>query len=191
MPWGESIVGTLLDDVEGVNRDLVGAVDALGEDLFHRWRGGTAPSIAFHLWHVARWADLFQSRVSTFSSGLARLGPREQVWTSRHLVDAWKMSGALGINESGWGLDDDASATLALPSRTDVVAYAEASFAAVEEVFISLRDDELLERTGNFYDDEPWTVLDHFGWYTGHSSRHLGMIEALKGVFGIRGTVTS
>jgi hypothetical protein len=58
------------------------------------------------------------------------------------------------------GLDDDASATLALPSRTDVVAYAEASFVTVEEVFTSLRDDELLERTGNFYDDEPWTVLD-------------------------------
>ncbi len=101
------------------------------------------------------------------------------------------MSGPLGINDSGWGLDDDASAALPLPRRNDVVTYAEASFLAAEEVFACLRDDELLERTANFYNDEPWTVLDHFGWYSGHSSRHLGMIEALKGVFGIRGTATS
>jgi hypothetical protein len=40
-------------------------------------------------------------------------------------------------------------------------------------------------------EDEPWTVIDHFGWYTGHGARHLGMIEALKGVLGVRGTATS
>lgn len=191
MPWGGSIVGTLVVDIEGVNRSFLDVVDALDEDVFHRRHGGTAPSIAFHLWHVARWADLFQSRVSTFSGRLERLGPREEIWTSRHVADAWEMSGALGINDSGWGLDDDASAALPLPSRTDVVAYAQGSFAAVEEVFAFLRDDELLDPTGNLYDDEPWAVLDHFGWYTGHSSRHLGMIEALKGVFGQRGTVTT
>ena len=101
------------------------------------------------------------------------------------------MSGIPGADEGGWGLNDDASAALPLPGRAEILAYAVSAFAAAVEAFSSLRDDELLARTGNFYDDDPWTVLDHFGWYTGHSSRHLGMIEALKGLLGMRGTVTS
>ncbi|MGH2539636.1 MAG: DinB family protein, partial [Actinomycetota bacterium] len=119
------------------------------------------------------------------------LGPRELVWVRGGLAASWGISGGSGTYETGWGLDEDASATLPLPGRAEVVGYAEAAFRAAEEVFASIRDDELFDRTGNFYDDEEWTVLDHFGWYTGHSSRHLGMIEALKGVAGLRGTVTS
>ena len=33
--------------------------------------------------------------------------------------------------------------------------------------------------------------MDHVDWYTGHGARHLGMIEALKGVLGLTGTVTT
>jgi hypothetical protein len=59
-------------------------------------------------------------------------------------------------------------------------------------VFSVLHDGELLDRTSNIYDtDEDWIVLDHFHWYRGHGARHLGRIEALKGVLGMRGTATS
>jgi hypothetical protein len=87
------------------------------------------------------------------------------------------------------GLDDDASATLALPSRTDVVAYAEASFVTVEEV--SPPSETTSSSSGRATSTTMSPGRSWIGWYTGHSSRHLGMIEALKGVFGIRGTVTS
>ncbi|HEX7247998.1 MAG TPA: DinB family protein [Actinomycetota bacterium] len=191
MPWGESITGTLIGDVEWVNEGFVDAVDDLAEADFHWSPGGSAPSIAFHLWHTARWADRFQARLPTFSEGLRRIEPRTQIWDEERLAEAWGMSGIPGADEGGWGLNDDASAALPLPGRAEILAYAVSAFAAAVEAFSSLRDDELLARTGNFYDDDPWTVLDHFGWYTGHSSRHLGMIEALKGLLGMRGTVTS
>lgn len=191
MPWGESVTGTLLEDVRWVNASVIDAVDELGEGAFHARPGRVAPSIAFHLWHVGRWADLFQARLPTFADALARLGPREQVWEHGRLAEEWGLVGSLGRNDTGWGLDDDASAALPLPGRDVVVGYARSSFDVAEEVFSSLRDDELLERTRNFYDDEPWVVLDHITWYTGHTGRHLGMIEALKGVLGLRGTVTS
>jgi hypothetical protein len=102
------------------------------------------------------------------------------------------MGELLGRNETGWGLDDDASAALSLPAKDDVIGYAAEAFGGAAEVFAGLRDDELLLPTDNIYgDDEGWVVLDHFGWYTGHGGRHLGMTEALKGVLGMRGTVTS
>jgi hypothetical protein len=88
------------------------------------------------------------------------------------------------------GLDDDASAALSLPRREEVAAYAREAFAAAEDVFGSVGDDELLVPTADFYDEGGWVVLEHFGWHLTHASRHLGMVEGLKGVLGVEGTAT-
>jgi hypothetical protein len=44
--------------------------------------------------------------------------------------------------------------------------------------------------TAEFDGEVGWVVMRRFGWYPFHASRHLGMIVALKGVHGVRGTVT-
>ncbi len=88
------------------------------------------------------------------------------------------------------GLDDDASAALSLPGKDEVASYAREAFAAAEDVFGSVDDDELLLPTADFYDEGGWVVLEHFGWHLTHASRHLGMIEGLKGVLGVEGTAT-
>ncbi len=59
-----------------------------------------------------------------------------------------------------------------------------------EEVFAALDEDEFRLPTADFYDEGGWVVIDHFGWHLTHASRHLGMIEALKGVLGVEGTAT-
>ncbi len=185
-----SIVQTLVDRVRFVHSAFLGAVDELDERTFHARPGPKAPSIAFHLWHTARWADAFQERFGSFAPELERFAGREQIWTARGLAEAWGFGGSLGIEATGSGLDDDASAALPLPAKAAVVDYASAAFAGAEEVFGGVRDDELLLPTADFDEEGGWVVLRHFGWHLIHASRHLGMIEALKGVHGIRGTVT-
>ena len=62
---------------------MLRAVDGLDDETFLARPGPKAPSIAFHLWHTARWADLFQARFPTFAAELARLGPRQEIWTTQ------------------------------------------------------------------------------------------------------------
>jgi DinB family protein len=189
MGWGDSLTHSLLEDVRELHAGLVQSVEDLGEERFHARPGPKAPSIAFHLWHVGRWADLFQSGFPTFSKSDPR--DRQQLWVARELPAAWDLAGPLGVDDSGMGLDDDASASLRLPEMDAVLGYARGAFDACEEVFATVHDADLLDRTGNLYDDDEWIVLDHFLWHAGHGGRHLGMIEALKGVLGVRGTVTT
>jgi DinB superfamily len=188
----DPLVASLVEDVAELHRSFATALHDVTDDALRRRPGALAPSIGFHLWHIARWADLFQARFPGFAAGLARLGPNEQIWERDELAGAWGLTAALGRHETGWGLDDDASASLPLPSKDRLIAYASAAFEAATTVFSGLHDGELLDPTRNIYDaDEDWIVLDHFHWYRGHGARHLGMIEALKGVLGMRGTATS
>jgi hypothetical protein len=57
-------------------------------------------------------------------------------------------------------------------------------------VFRGVEDDELPLPTADFYDEGGWVVLEHFGWHLTHASRHLGMVEALRGVMGVDGSAT-
>ena len=188
----DPLVASLVEDAAELNRSFAAVLEDVTDDALRRRPGERAPSIGFHLWHIARWADLFQSRFPGFADSLARLGPNEQIWTRDDLAATWGLTATLGRDDTGWGLDDDASASLPLPSKDRLVAYADESFDAATAVLSGLHDGELLDRTDNIYGaDEDWIVLDHFHWYRGHGARHLGMIEALKGVLGMRGTVTS
>jgi hypothetical protein len=187
-----SVAASLLGEVQALHGDFARAIDGVDDQTWAARPAATAPSIGFHLWHTARWADLFQARFPGFAPDLARLGPNEEIWSRDRLASRWKLEGTLGREDSGWGLDDDASAALVLPPPGDLRAYVTEAFAAAERVLGGIGDDELFLETDNIYGaDERWVVLDHFTWHLGHGARHLGMIEALKGVLGMRGTVTT
>jgi hypothetical protein len=187
---GGRIVEGLVARVSFIHGAFLEGVEGLDEESFHARPAAKAPSIAFHLWHTARWADAFQARLGSFAPQLARFAGREQLWEVRELASAWGLGDMLGKEGTGAGLDDDASATLPLPGKEQVVAYAREAFAEAEDVFRGFDDDELLLPSADFYDEGEWIVLDHFGWHLTHASRHLGMIEALKGVLGVEGTAT-
>ena len=191
MDRNPSLVGTLVGRVAFVHSSFLRAVDDLDEEGFHARPGPKAPSVAFHLWHAAGWADALQERLGVFVPELDRLAGREQLWNARDLAKAWGLAGSLGIEATGSGLDDDASAALPLPAKGEVVRYASDAFAAAEEALGAIRDDELLLPSADFDDEGGWVLLHQFGWHLIHGSRHLGMIEALKGVLGVRGTVTA
>jgi hypothetical protein len=187
---GHAVVESLVGDVAFIHGSFLEAVQELDEVPFRARPGAKAPSIAFHLWHTARWADALQARFGSFAPQLARFAGREQIWDARELMDAWGLGTLLGKEATGMGLDDDASAAISLPAKGEVVSYAREAFAAAEDVLSGVDEAEFFLPTGDFYDEGDWVVLDHYGWHITHASRHLGMIEALKGVLGIRGTVT-
>jgi len=180
------------------HRNVLDAVKELGEDQM-RWRPPRSNSIAFNLWHIARWADHMQSVVGALTPGLReRLGPSPQIWTREALSAKWGFpAGGLGSAETGMGMDEEASAELPLPPKDDLVAYATRAFESADRSVREVRDDDLARKAQFDPATVPWTSPSDYGtvanWILGgirHDSRHLGMIEALKGAMGMRGTAT-
>src|ERR1700741_4070139 len=66
------------------------------ESAFHK-PAGTANSIGFNLWHVARWADSLSPRLGGAITGLrAPLGEPQQIWIRENLAQRWQLPSDLG-----------------------------------------------------------------------------------------------
>ena len=116
-----------------------------------------------------------------------------EIWTLSHFSERWALEpNVLGFGAIGMGMDEGQSAQVPLAGRDLLLEYARLTFEACDRAIAGLRDADL-NRTGEnvMYDRDDQvrlgaTVLNHMS----HITRHLGMIEALKGVIGQRGTVT-
>jgi DinB family protein len=193
-----SVADVIADMYAVGHRNVLEAVKELAEDQM-RWRPPRTNSIAFNLWHIARWADHMQSVVGALTPGLReRVGPSGEIWTREALAARWGFpAGELGSAETGMGMDEDASAELPLPPKDDLVAYATRAFEAADRSVREVRDDDLTRNAEFDPATIPWASSSDYGtvagWILGgirHDSRHLGMIEALKGSMGLRGTAT-
>ncbi|HVD30125.1 MAG TPA: DinB family protein [Methylomirabilota bacterium] len=192
-------VSTTIADIYPLgHRNVLAAVDELGEDQI-RWRPPRSNSIGFNLWHIARWADHMQSVVGALTPGLRhRLGPSGEIWTREALSARWGFpASGLGSADTGMGMDEAASAELPLPPKAELVAYATLAFAAADLAVREVRDDDLAHDAEFDPATVPWAKPSEYGsvadWIVSgirHDSRHLGMIEALKGAVGLRGTAT-
>ena len=185
---GVAAVVTRLTKTHGY---LLAAVEPLRDEQL-RWSPGlSAPSIAFHLWHCARWADRLQAALPGLTPALARLGSREEIWRERGLARAWGFpAGQLGTEETGWGMDEEHSALLPLPSRDLLLDYAQNAFAAANETVSAVTAADFSTPGVDLY-GTPAIVGNVLLSHIGHTNRHLGMIEAMKGVQQMRGTATS
>ena len=152
------------------------AVQELDEDQL-RWRPERGPqSIAWHLWHMARWDDHM----------LTRLGG-ESVWASDGVQARWGWPAdlELGDEAAGTGLEESLAEALAFPPRAELLAYVKAVFERSQRHVAALSDDYL---------SEPWqeggraTKADAVLGFAGHDYEHGGMIAAVKGLLGLRGT---
>ena len=165
--------GLILKVVEGLDDDSLA------------WRPlPRAHSLGWTLWHVARTADALWASVPDAAS-------REQLWLGDDLARAWGLEETLmGTNGLGTGVDDDIAATLRPPKMSALVDYARRSFAALDQDIDRLDDDLWCkEHTSTFFDG-PATVGRSVMAAIGHDSRHLGEMEYIKGLMGLRGSVT-
>ena len=159
---------------------LLGAVSGLSDEQANFRPGGTLPSIAFHVWHSTRWAD--------YDCEACVGAP--QVWASGGFAERWQLTGLeQSDGGTGTGLGDDQAAALQLPGTRELLAYASAAFVSLEETVAGLLDGRLTLRLDNResrVESIEGLLLAHLT----HVNRHLGMVEAIKGLQGMHGTAT-
>lgn len=178
---------------------VLAAVEGLSDEQFRRRPAPHAHAIAFGVWHLARWADHLQARLPLMHADIGRLlGQRPQLWEEEGLAARWGFApSALGYHETGMGMLDDVAATLPLPPKDVVLAYARRAFAAAEHAINALDERHLagpnepeLRQQSCTNASGRSTVADAILSHLAHGNRHLGEIECLRGLLGLRGTAT-
>jgi len=161
-------------------RLLLEAVAGLSDEQVNLRPGGTLPSIAFHLWHSARWAD-YDCEV---------YGGVAQVWLREGFAERWNLQGIdASDGGTGTGLGDEQAAALQLPGRDELMAYASAAFRLLQETVAGLDDTQLASQVDP-RDGTHRSIQALLFMHITHVNRHLGMVEAIKGLQGLRGTAT-
>ena len=177
--------------IDWLHEQILKLANSLSDEQL-AWRLNVhTPSIAFHLWHIARWADRLQARMPDMSPEMtARLGKATEVWETEKLTGSWKITvAALGYGDTGMEMSDEMAANFVLPPKAVLLAYLQRTFAAVERSIDAIDTEQFMHACTDLYGRNGLigeSVVSHLG----HNSRHLGMIEALVGVQGMEGTAT-
>jgi len=157
---------------------LEAAEKSTDEDL--RWHPSpTSPPIAFHLWHAGRWADRWAEAVSG----------KPQRWVREGLPTKWGFPPEPGAGGTGMELPDDEAAALPFPGRDQLTTYLRGAFSDLEQAVGALDDETIMRDTDDLIGGQA-PLDDSLIRHLSHVSRHLGMIEALRGVRGVHGSAT-
>jgi DinB superfamily len=178
-----SLNESLLRAFRAAHARLLTAAEGLSPERFAWSAGPSLHSVAWQLWHAARWDDVF---ASYFHKALSK-EPRSQVWERESLSDRWSLaSESMGRRDTGTEMSDEAAEEMRFPEQKEVVGYARLVFAYAEEAIALILDDQLLAAPP--VDPEGDTKFDNALIYLEHLSRHLGMIEAIRGLQGSAGS---
>lgn len=151
--------------------------DLTGEQLAWSPARGTH-SLAFALWHIARCDDNYLR---------AHIQGRPEVWQEEGWFQRW----ALDRDSTGMLLPDQEASALRLPSKGELLAYARRVWGELEALVAGLdaqgltRPVDYVPRTRGLTMGQ--VILTHI---YGHDSRHMGEMEYIKGLMGLRGSVT-
>ena len=176
-PLSRSLGESLLRAFRTSHTRLLTAAEGLSPERFAWSAGPSLHSVAWQLWHAARWDDVF---ASYFHKALGK-DPRSQVWERELLADRWSLAtGSMGLRDTGTKMSDEAAEQVRFPDQKEVVGYARLAFAYAEEAIALIPDDQLTAAPPVEPDGD--TKLDNALIYLEHLSRHLGMIEAITGL---------
>jgi DinB superfamily len=143
----------------------------------------SATSIAFNVWHLARWADYVQARAPETTEMLGqRIKPRRQLWQAEDLAARWGLDPAsLGHIEAGNELGS-AAAQLRLPGQAVLLDYLRRCYALEEQVLDALDDQQFQERRLDPQSPPDQSVGYWLMSHLVHEWEHLGMIRYLQGL---------
>jgi len=176
---------TLLRFYRLTHQRLLTAADEPSPEQFIWSAGPSLHSVAWQLWHAARWDDVL---ASYFHRALDQ-DPRTQVWEREALADRWSLaSGSMGRRDTGTEMSNESAEEIRFPVQKEVVSYARQAFAYAEEGIELIPDALLLAVAKDDPDGD--TQLDNVLIYLEHLSRHLGMIESIRGLQGLVGSST-
>ncbi len=166
------------------DRLLKSAEDTNAND-FSRSVGPSLHSVAWQLWHAARWDDVFAAHLHRDFG----LEPSAQVWERSDLNARWGwVAGSMGRRDAGTGMDDAAADEMRFPDKDEVVDYAREAFAFARAAIEAVPPDRMTEIAKDDKDGD--TYLDNILIYFEHLARHLGMIEAIRGLLGGKGSAS-
>ncbi len=181
----QSILAEIANRYRQNQDNLLELVGGLTDEQIAWTPNGTTPSVGFHIWHMARWADYLQEMIN---------GRGTQIWETEDLAAPWNLATqSLGFAATGMGMDDSVTAVLRLPEKAQLLDYVRKTFAAAQRAIAQI-DDAAFRAVYPDLHGEGW----HNGqigpiimtWLT-HDNRHTGMIECLIGLQGMSGTADS
>jgi len=167
--------------------------------------GPFSPPMGWHVWHIARWADRLQASLfPRRGSSVHPAEPHRSLWERENLAAQWHLDPkTLGTFEEGSGMSfEDAAALPGKIGRKILLDYAERVFALANGAVARLRPEDLLwirrgimdyeVRDGKIFPlpEKETPVAADLIFHISHASRHLGMLEALRGLLQRRGTVS-
>ena len=174
------------------NADVLKKVSDLSDEQF-AWRPHPAcNSVAFLLWHIARWEDHMQATVPGMTEELARrLPPSRQIWERDQIAKKWGFAELqLGELDLGTGFDRNASDEPPWPPKEILLEYVRQTFAAVEHAISFIDEEQFEEIERSEFDNEYMketmeqsatvgnAVMEHLV----HTYHHLGEIYYLVGL---------
>ncbi len=180
-----SIMAEITERYSTTQENLLALVEGLTDEQLRWTPNATTPSVGFHVWHLARWADYLQELIN---------GRGSQLWEQEGLAAQWDLATAgLGYAQTGMSMDDQSAVTLRLPPKDLLLDYARRVFALAQQAVARI-DDQQFHDIYEGWHGENWHA-GHIGpitltWMT-HDNRHLGMIEGLVGVQGLQGSADS
>jgi len=186
-----STVDDVTDGIVQLHEQVLKLANRLSDEQL-AWRLNVhTPSISFHLWHIARWADRLQARIPDMSPQMTeRLGKATEVWETERMTGSWEISvSALGYGDTGMEMSDEMAANFVLPPKSVLIGYLQRTLAAVERSIAAIDTKQFLQEWTNLYESNG-LVGESLVSHLGHISRHLGMIEAMIGVQGMPGTAS-
>jgi hypothetical protein len=181
----ESIMDKISEQYRTVHENLLALVDGLTDEQIGWMPNETTPSVGFHVWHLARWADYLQEMIN---------GRGSQLWKEEKMADRWNMETAsLGYAQTGMGMEDKTAMSLRIPRKNLLLDYARRTFALAEQAVKTINDNEFYRiyqtlHGENWHDGHIGSII--LTWLE-HDNRHLGMIECLIGVQGMHGSADS
>lgn len=184
-PMTDRIMAEICEQYRTVHENLLALVETLTDEQIAWTPNETTPSIGFHVWHLARWADYLQEIIN---------GRGSQLWEKEELATRWNIeTKSLGYAQTGMGMDDKTSVTLQIPKKELLLDYARRVFAVSERAVESISDSEFYKvfkvfHGENWRDGQIGPIIAT--WMT-HDNRHLGMIECLVGIQGAHGSADS
>lgn len=196
----------IVQRIHRVHGYLLDVTDVLTGEQLARRLTPTATPAGWHLWHIARWADRLQaSHPNRRYSADAPWDQSRQIWNTDKLASGWGLDPErLGILETGAGMADDDAAVIPRVGKVALLDYARRAFRAADDAAVQLAlvaDDDRNSIQEYTIDRQQREVAASAGarvpvvaditFHLSHANRHLGMIEALRGVLELRGTATA
>lgn len=185
-----------------VHNWLLRAGESVNSEQFTRQFSQDAPPIGWHLWHMARFTDRIQAKLSQALNS----EPGTELWYREAVAANWHLeAGRLGVFETGMGQAHEAAhAAIVQAGQSAILDYASAVFEVcnttigqlsdndLEETYFGLHDYAFDGRTGRVWASKPKesVIGEDLIFHATHGSRHVGMMEALRGLLGSAGTLS-